>query len=85
MRCNCKANKEIMKIYKNYGHKIDVSWKKKIKFRLIEGFKVILISLLCILFFPLIFIFVLIYSSKNNRSININKLLNKILRKNEKE
>lgn len=83
MGCNCKANKEIMKIYKNYGHKIDVSWKKKIKFRLIEGFKLILISLLCILFFPLIFIFVLIYSSINNRSININKLLNKILRKNE--
>lgn len=83
MGCNCKANKEIMKIYKNYGHKIDVSWKEKIKFRLIEGFKLILISLLCILFFPLIFIFVLIYSSINNRSININKLLNKILRKNE--
>lgn len=83
MSCNCKANKEIMKIYKNYGYKINTSWMQKFNFNLKENIKVIFIFLLLILLFPIIFIIIIIFAFKNKNNININKLLKKFFKKNE--
>jgi hypothetical protein len=67
MGCNCKANQQILKITKQYGHKINVPWKDKLMFKTQEGVKVIAIYLLFLIFSPFIFIifFLLIRKSKN--------------------
>lgn len=83
MGCNCKVNKEIMKIQKEYGHKIDVSWKERMKFKFEEGLKLIIASFFIILCFPLIFVFVIIFTIRGNGKINVNKVLRFILRKDE--
>lgn len=83
MGCNCKANKNIIKIYKNYGHKINVPWVQKFKFNLKESIKFIFIFLLLILFLPILIILIIIFAFKNKNIININKLLNNFLKKNE--
>ena len=45
MGCNCKANQQILKITKQYGHKINVPWKDKLMFKTEEGIKIIIIYL----------------------------------------
>ena len=75
MGCNCKVNEHISKIHKNYGSKINLSWKEKISFRTIESFKYLIIILLCIIFLPLVILFYIIYGIKNKGVFNINKIL----------
>lgn len=72
-----------MKIQKEYGHNIHIPWKERIKFRLGEGLKLFLASLIVILFFPLIFILVIVFAIIGNGNININNILRFILRKDE--
>jgi hypothetical protein len=81
MGCNCKANEEILKIHKQYGHAIGSPWKERVQFRLEEGFKYILLCLLCILCFPLILILTIFFLAKGSGSINVNKLIRFLLRK----
>jgi hypothetical protein len=81
MGCNCKANEEILKIHKQYGHAIGAPWKERVQFRLEEGFKYILLCLLCILCFPLILILTIFFLVKGSGNINVNKLIRFLLRK----
>lgn len=83
MGCNCKVNKEIMKIHKEYGHNVNAPWKERVKFKFEEGVKLFIASLFVIIFFPLIFIFVIAFAIAGNGKINVNKLLRVILRKDE--
>lgn len=83
MACDCKVNKQILKLHKEYGAKIYTPWKERMKFNLEEGLKFILIALLAVLCFPIFFIFVLCMTFKGNQHFNVNNLLRFILRKDE--
>ena len=83
MACDCKVNKQILKLHKEYGTKIYTPWKERIKFSFEEGLKFILIALLAILCFPVFFIFVLYMTLKGGSQFNVNKILRFILRKDE--
>ena len=81
MGCNCKVNQQIMKIHKNYGRSVNIPWKEKYKFRVIEGIKFILLGIIGLILFPIIFIIILIFFFKGYRTINVNKILSYFLGK----
>lgn len=83
MACDCKVNKQIIKLHKEYGKKINLPWKEKIGFRLEEGLKFIVLSLLIIIFLPIIFVYFFIRIITGNGYFNVNKMLRFILRKDE--
>lgn len=81
MSCNCKVNKEIMKLHKEYGHDVRTPWKTRAKFKITEGIKLLILFLLMVVLLPLIFIFVIICVIRGKGHININKMLKFIMRK----
>jgi lipopolysaccharide/colanic/teichoic acid biosynthesis glycosyltransferase len=81
MGCNCKANEKILNIHKKYGQESWVSNGHKIKFRIVELLKLILLFLICLFFLPLIIIIVIIISINGKGSININQILKIFLNK----
>jgi hypothetical protein len=81
MGCNCKVNKQISKIYKNYGYKNNVSWKTSLNFSFIESIKTLLIIKLLLICLPLFFVLILYKSANGKSTFNINKILKKYLRK----
>lgn len=81
MGCNCKTTETIIKIHKQYGNKINVSWKKKFKFRISEFLKMFLLLLIVIILSPFIVIVIVFTIFIGKKNININKLLNILLRK----
>lgn len=82
MGCNCKVNNEILKLHKEYGQNVQVPWRERAKFKLIEGIKLAAALLLIIPLLPLVFIFVLVSLIKGKGRIDVNKTLRILLRKN---
>lgn len=76
MSCNCKVAKQITYLEKKYGHNIPVSKQTKIKFRIDEFLKSVLVFLIGLLFLPVIvlhLLFVLIF--KKDKKISVKNLL----------
>lgn len=84
MGCNCKATEHILKIHKKYGNNISTPWKERITFHTAEIIKTILAFFLGILFFPIFLVILLFYSFNGKTVIDVNKILNKLLRHNKK-
>lgn len=82
MGCNCKVNQQIMKIHKQYGKKINIPWKENVKFKVVEGFKFILLGIIALALSPILFIIILIFVIKGYRTFNVNKILKYFLGKN---
>lgn len=82
MGCNCKTTEKILKIHNKYGEKKYTSLSEKTKFRTIEFLKIFLVTLIALLFMPIIILFVIIYLFKGKTNFNINKIIRKLLGKN---
>lgn len=81
MSCNCKTTEKIIKIHKDYGYKINVSWKENLKFKINEIVKILIILFIALIFSPLIFIVIIVLALIGKTNINISKFLNRILKK----
>lgn len=79
MGCNCKVNKQILKIHKNYGNKINIPWSQKLHFKIVESLKIIIISGIVLLLLPFILLIIIFLMIIGKRNFNINKLIKKIL------
>lgn len=80
MGCNCKVNSRISKFYKKYGYETEQSWKEKISFGVTNSFKKTSIVILTILSLPLILIFLIVLFFFTKRHININKVIDFLLK-----
>ena len=85
MGCNCKANESIRKITKKYGKETYLSFKEKIIFRTEESVKFLLLLLLVIIASPIILIVLVILIIIGKYNINIDNVLNILLRRNKDE
>lgn len=85
MGCNCKTRKHIINIHKKYGHEVKSAWTESLSFRLTESIKIMAVLMLCIVFLPIILLILTMYIIKGKTTINIKKLLDRLLkgRKNE--
>lgn len=81
MGCNCKTTEKIIKLHKKYGKEIDIPNKKKILFKTKETINYILVLLIGLISLPIIFIIVLYLTFSGKRYFNINKIINRLLRK----
>lgn len=81
MGCNCKTTERIIKIHKEYGYKINSSWKEEIKFRIGEIIKILITLFIAFIFSPLIFIVLIIRAFMGKTTVNINNILNFFLKK----
>lgn len=84
MGCNCKTTEKIAKIHSDYGVKTNKSWGERAGFKIGEFIKVMIVTIICIIAFPIIFIGVIVRGLIGKTNININKVLNKLLRKDKK-
>lgn len=84
MGCNCKTNEKILKINKKYGFEVNTPWKDIAKFRIEEFVKLILLIILIILFSPIIFIYLLTMFFIGKNTIDVNKILNSLLKQHKK-
>ena len=76
MACNCKVNQQIDYLHKKYGHEIPVSKKTAISFNIKEWFRNLLISVVTLLFSPILLLHVLYVSIfKKDKSVSIRKLM----------
>lgn len=85
MGCNCKVNKEIMKIHKDYGKTINIPWKEHAKFKIEETIKIICLGIFGVLSIPFIIVIVVLLMVIGKTHFNVNKLLNILLRNNTHE
>ena len=85
MACNCKANKQIMKIYKNYGNRIKTPWVSTVKFNFFETLKTIILIPIILLSLPLIFIYIIFQSKRRKSVFNVNNFVNFLMRKKKNE
>ena len=77
MACNCKVNQQIDYLHKKYGHNIPVSKKTTISFNVKEWFKNLLISVVVLLFSPILLLHVLYVSIfRKDKPISVKKLMN---------
>lgn len=83
MGCNCKVNKQILKIHKNYGYKYNVSWVARSKIKFKKSILNFVYIILIILFSPFVFVWFLYFIIKGKNIININKILKKFIRQNK--
>lgn len=75
--CNCKVNQQIDYLHKKYGHNIPVSKKTTISFNIKEWFRNLLISIVVVLFSPILLLHVLYVSIfRKDKSVSIRKLMN---------
>lgn len=81
MGCNCKTTENIIKLHKKYGKEIDIPNKKKFLFKVKESIKYTLVLLIGLISLPIIFIIVLSLTFSGKRYFNINKIINRLLRK----
>lgn len=81
MGCNCKTTEKIIKLHKKYGKEIDIPNKKKFLFKVKESIKYTLVLLIGLISLPIIFIIVLSLTFSGKRYFNINKIINRLLRK----
>jgi hypothetical protein len=81
MGCNCKVNKQILKIHKNYGHNINTSWVAKGKFRIKKSIFNVIYIMILLLLSPFAIVWFLYFLIRGKNIININKILKKFIRK----
>lgn len=74
--CNCKVNQQIDYLHKKYGHNIPVSKKTTISFSIKEWFRNLLISIVVVLFSPILLLQVLYVSIfRKDKAVSIRKLM----------
>lgn len=81
MGCNCKTTETIIKIHKQYGNKINVSWKKKIRYNISELIMLIIKTVILFIIFPIILIIIIFRAFRGKTNINITNFLNILLKK----
>ena len=84
MGCNCKTNEKILNFYKKNGYQARLNVGDKLNFSLQEFIKTILIAILSLIFFPIIFVVLIVRFFMGKRTINLNKILNFLLKRNKK-
>ena len=84
MGCNCKVNEKIFKINKNYGFQSTVNVSERILFKVRETIKLILLLPITLIALPILIAMIPIVAIKGKGNVNINKMLNLLLRKNRK-
>lgn len=75
MACNCESQEQINKLYKEYGYKLDVSKKKTLAHNIKAIAQYIGAMLICALFVPFFFLYIIYKDYDDERVININKIL----------
>lgn len=74
--CNCKVNQQIDYLHKKYGHNIPVSKKTTISFNIKEWFRNLLISIVVVIFSPILLLHVLYVSIfRKDKAVSIRKLM----------
>lgn len=85
MGCNCKANKQISKIYKNYGQQIKTPWVSTLKFNMFETLKFLVAIPIILLCIPLIFLYIVIRLFRGKSVFNVNNFVRFLMRKDKDE
>lgn len=85
MGCNCKTTKKIIDIHKHYGVERNAPWKERFNFHIGNILMFMGIFILLVLFSPLIIVLFIILLIIGKGNLNINKLINFILRKDSDE
>lgn len=85
MGCNCKVNEQALKIHKEYGYESRASWKERIHFNLGSVLKLIIVTLLMILFFPIIALIITVKVIGGKRRFDVNKIVKRILARGKNE
>ena len=83
MSCNCKTTEKILSIHKRYGRDIKLPLKEHLTYHFKESIKFLLLSLIIIMLFPLLLFISIILLITGNNTINLNKILKRLLNKNE--
>lgn len=83
MGCNCKVNQHALKMHNEYGYNSRVSWKERLDFNFIKILQFTLVSILLVIFFPIIILIVSILIIGGKRNFNISNLVRRVLDKNK--
>lgn len=75
MSCNCKVNRNLAYLQKNYGVKRDVSLKEETTFGILEFFRRFITIIATILSIPVMFIFLVIKLFSKKKEIDLTKIL----------
>lgn len=75
MACNCAAQEDLDKLYEKYGYKLDVSKSKTFIHNIKAIAQFVAAMILCFLFAPFFFLYIVYKDYDDNRQIDINKFL----------
>lgn len=76
MSCNCMTNQQLGELYKRYGYKVKVSKKASLWFKIKNNIFNVIISLLMLIIFPLLFIYVSYVTVFGDGKISLKKFFN---------
>ena len=77
MGCNCKVKSDIINLHKKYGQKVNLSFKEKLKYYILEGLKHIGVYIILTPIYPFILIYVIVKLIQGKGIFNIGTFVKK--------